>query len=70
MLKDMAPMLIMLSLTAVVGLLILRAVSGEIKKWEGGRYYRYYQICLALLVVYYCFRIVWVLTHPQSGSHP
>lgn len=62
-------MVIILALTALVGLLILRAVSQEVKKWDGGRYFRIYQIGLFLLLVYYCVRTVWVLTHPQHGPH-
>ena len=69
LIRDMAPMLFLLALTALAGLLILRAVSQEVRKWRDGRYYRYYQIGLVLLLIYYCGRLVYVLSHLQHQSH-
>lgn len=66
----MAPLLFMLALTVLAGFVFLRVMSQEVKKWRGGRYYRVYQIVLWIVLLYYCGRLVYALTHVQHGPQP
>lgn len=68
LLKDMTPLLIILAFTALVGVIYLRTISTHMKGWKQGRYYRWYQVALIVVLAVYIYRLVFALNRLR-GMH-
>lgn len=61
---DMSPLLIMLAIVGIVGCIILRTASAELKQWRGGKFYRPFLALMLIELIFMTVILFWRKTHP------